>query len=170
MLLKPLTAVVVASIAMPVVAKQAHEFSFWPLAGAKNDPRLLEVLEGPCGPMAVANVHSIPGPSDKSFESEVVYLLSTRSTIVRTWRLPVNSFPIAVDGQSLVFRDGPRTFKATTSGSISIVESLPPLPESTEAQCKMPKAFEGSAYARCWAVPRIGLQSRAVLALQGPCT
>ena len=170
MLLKPLIATVCISFALPVAAQQTYEFSFWPLESAKNDPRLVEILQGPCGSMAVARVQSIPGPGDKSFESEVVFHLSATSSILRSWRTPVNSYPIAVEGESLIFRDGLRTFKTTPAGAVSPVKSLPILAESTEAQCKMPKAFARSAYARCWAVPRIGSQSKAVLALQGPCT
>jgi hypothetical protein len=158
------------ALALPVAAAQDYEFSFWPLEGATTDRRFVELLEGACGPVAVARVKKLPDLGDKAFESEVVFELTNQSRIARRWYLPVNALPIAVEGAKLVFRDGQKIYKTTTAGAILAVESLPPIPEVTEAKCKMPKVFEGSEYARCWAVPRIGMKATTVLALQGPCT
>jgi len=120
--------------------------------------------------VAVARVRAIPDRNDKAFESEVVFELSTDSRIRRRWQLPVNAIPVAVEGTALLFQHGPNTYKTTTTGSVMAAKSLLPPPDVTEAQCKMPKVFEGSAYARCWAVPRLGKRVKVILALQAPCT
>ena len=170
MLPKPLAAALLTALALPVVAAQDYQFDFWPLEGARNDPRFVELRDGACGSVAVAKVRSIPGRDDKAFESEVVFELSTDSRILRRWQLPVNASPVAVQGTTLLFQHGLRTYRTTTAGAVEAARPLPPLAEVEEAQCKMPKVFEGSAYARCWAVPRIGTHARVILALQAPCT
>ena len=167
---RTLTAALAIALALPVAAAQEHEFEFWPLRGARTDRRFIELRDGACGPVAVARVNLIPDRRDKAFESEVVFELNAQSRITRRWYLPVNALPVAIEGTGLVFLDGLKIYKTTPAGAITIVESLPPMPETTEAACKMPQAFDGSAYARCWAVPRIGKKGSAVLALQGPCT
>ena len=170
MLPKPLAAALLTAFALPVVATQDYQFDFWPLEGARKDPRFLELREGPYGSVAIAKVRSIPGRNDKAFESEAVFELSTDSRILRRWQLPVNASLVAVQGTVLLFQHGLRTYRTTTTGAVEAARPLPPSTEIVEAQCKMPKVFEGSAYARCWAVPRVGKQARVILALQAPCT
>jgi len=146
-------------------------FDFWPHPGASRDPRFVEMRDGACGPVAVAQVHLIPRESDKAFESEVVFELSKQSHIVRRWRVPANTIALGVAGAELVFSDiaSGGIYKVSSAGAVARFRPVA-LPESTEAQCRMPGLFQNSGYARCWSVPRIGGSGRAILAMQGPCT
>ncbi len=167
---KPLLAGLLTAAMLPAASAPHYEFDFWPLDGAERDPRFVQKREGACGAVVVARVRSMPQKNDKALESEVVFELSRTSRILRSWRIPVNTSPAAVEGSSLVFLSGERTYKTTTGGTIAETKPLAPMTEISEVTCKMPKAFEGSAYARCWSVARIGGQSRAILAHQAPCT
>jgi hypothetical protein len=158
-------------VSLEAGAEGGLPFDFWPLPGARSDPRFVEMRDGACGPVAVARVHLIPPANDQAFESEVVFQLSSHSRIVRRWRVPANTIPLGVVGAELVFSDLPSSsiYKVSTAGAVSRFEPGT-LPETTETQCRMPKVLQDSAYARCWSVPRIGGSGQATLALQGPCT
>ena len=147
------------------------EFLFWPTPGVEKDTRFVKRVEGACGDLVVARVRAMPRPTagDK-LGTDVVFELNEKSRVVRTWYLPANAIPIATRNNELLFRDLSGEFLVGTNGTIRPFDEAVTLPESIEAQCRMPPSLRESGYARCHRVPRLKAQGTSLLAFQGPCT
>ena len=158
------------AVAAPAQANE-FEFLFWPTPGVEKDARFVKSVEGACGDLVVARVRRMPQPArgDK-LGTDVVYELTARSKVLRTWNLPANAIPIATDGDELLFQSFNGQFYVGTNGSVRSADKGNAFPQSVETQCRLPRSLMSSGYARCHQFPRLNNTGKSLLAFQGPCT
>jgi hypothetical protein len=164
---------IAATVAWATGAASAEtfEFRFWPAPSAKKDPRFLEMHEGPCGEVATARVQAMPKYSRlEPLAPEQVFELNSGGKVLRSWNIPVDGEPLALDGNDLLFSFNAANYRVTTQGVVQPVSNELKASQAEPAQCKMPKAFQGSAYAGCWRHSDLRTKRSRLLAYQGVCT
>lgn len=148
-----------------------YEFHFWPGLNSGKDSRIISITDGPCGAVASARVSSMPRHSKTTpLVPERVFELDASSQIVRSWNIPVDSFPIAVEGKDLHFSFFDAAYIVTPEGTLNKSTYSGKLKEPTAATCQPPKAFDGSGYASCWLFEDVRSGRKRILAFEGVCT
>jgi hypothetical protein len=150
---------------------ETFEFRFWPAPSAKKDPRFLEMHEGPCGEVATARVRTMPKYSHlEPFAPERVFELDSVGKVLRSWNIPVDSEPLALDGNDLLFSFNATSYRVTTQGTVQRAPNEIKTTKAEPAQCTVPKAFQGSGYAGCWRHSDLRTKQLRLLVYQGVCT
>lgn len=149
---------------------ESFEFTFWPGAAAKRDPRFVAMQDAACGPTARARVRSMPTDSPKeAFQSEPVFELMPNGTFAKRWHLPVDAQPYGLNGTELFFRlDG--QYSVTTRGRIRPLPDKPNSEESKWIACGHPPGFERSSYMVCVQLTDETTKKPRKLAFQAPCS
>jgi len=155
------------SAAQPV----AFEFSFWPGKSAQRDPRFLRLLEHPCGQVAVARVTILPGVKETgALIAEQVLEVNAQDQIVRRWRVPVDSYPLALRGGHLIFQGGLATYRVDQQGRVSRYPGPRPKRPSPRKSCPGGAYFPGSAYAVCQTLTDLTTGQPRRIRFEAPCT
>jgi hypothetical protein len=170
-LLLPLTVLSTVSAAFAADSRPTYELRFWPGPNAKSDSRVIQIVEHPCGSVAIARVKSLPPPKKgQVLNPERVVELSPRGEVVRRWAMPVDFSPMGVRGDSIVVQLGQSRLWLDLNGNISTVEENIAIPHPEAAQCDKLREFGNSAYARCWRYRDLQNGHPRVLAYEGVCT
>jgi hypothetical protein len=75
----------------------AFETPFWPGRSARQDPRFLRIEPHPCGEVAIARTTTVPGTrATDPLIAETVREIGSAGQTLRRWRVPVDSYPIAI--------------------------------------------------------------------------
>lgn len=165
----------VSAAAFAAMTDKTWQLSFW-INGEVEGVTEADVFTHPCGATVLLAVSSIP-IGRPNIDTDQVVEFDAAGRIVREWRTPVDSPPVAVDGETLVVSDWiegkPRSLAILPSGQIDdfATPSAAP-PEGAELQC--PSAvvshFGDSDYLRCerWTDRSSGTER--LMAYEGPCT
>jgi hypothetical protein len=163
-----LTAVLCASAS---VSSENFEFRFWPAPAARFDSRFVAMHDGPCGEVATARVQSMPKYSKhEPFAPERVFEIGPQGRVLHSWNIPVDSEPYALDKDDLLFSFNMTIYRVSATGLISREASPRKLRQPEPFDCRVPTAFHGSAYARCWRHVDVRNMRSRTLAYQGVCT
>jgi hypothetical protein len=147
------------------------EFRFWPAPGARNDPRIVSMDDGPCGEVATARVPKMPNYAEtEPFAPERVLELGSGGKILRRWAIPVDSTPYAVAGNDLFFTFDKTVYRVSLQGAVSLETSPPPADNAEEVECATPKEFLPSEYVGCWSFTDLRSKKPRVLAYEGVCS
>ncbi len=154
------------------------EVRVWAGANAKDDPRVVEIVEHHActGDVAIIRVDRMPPPRRKAtLEPELVVELSQTGKITRRWPMPVDSIVAAVSGGQIIVsqgdaRAGAEALAINEKGDLS----LRTIPTSADfgkwVKCPPIQEFGDSAYLRCFEHRDLGSGQTRRLAYQGPCT
>jgi len=147
--------------------KQRVTVSFW--ATDRAAPGNVPVFDHPCGRSLLLSVSAIPRDVDW-LEYDRVFEINPEGRILRTWAVPIDQYPVGVDGQDLLLAYGssPETaLRVGLNGALS-TSSLSQRVPLEQIECPDDfREFEDSAYAICAKEPG---NSGALLAYEGPCT
>jgi hypothetical protein len=108
--------------------------------------------------------------SQEPLAPERVFEVDPRGKTLRSWNIPVDSEPYAIDGNDLLFSFNAAMYRVTTQGAIQRAPNTLKATQAEPAECKIPSAFQGSAYARCWRHSELRTKQVRILAYQGICT
>jgi hypothetical protein len=154
----------------PVLA-QPYELSFWPSPTASSDPRVVELLEHPCGQVAVARVSAIPPyKKDAVLVPERVFETNASGRVIRSWWLPTDSWIRGIKGSTLTIEHASKTYEVKPGGQITLAASSQqstPLPRPT---CKVAKELLPSDYAVCEVFKDKGSSIPRLLSYEAVCT
>jgi hypothetical protein len=149
----------------------AFQFSFWPGPGARQDRRVLRIVQHPCGQVAVARVTVLPGVSQSgSLIAEAVVEVDAAGETVRRWRVPVDAYPIAFRGNGLIFASGNATYRVDPAGRVSRYTGPKPTPASPFNNCSGAIEFPGSAYATCQTLTDLVTGKPRYIRFEAPCS
>ena len=170
-LLKTLMFTLAVGWAGSAASNETFDFQFWPAPAAQREQRFLEMHHGPCGEVATARVQFMPSYSNQEpFAPERVFEIDSKGKTFRTWNIPVEADPYALVKNVLLFSYNANIYRVTSQGRISKVKKpIKPI-KPTLFNCKVPKAFHGSDYARCWRFVELGTNNVRLLVYQGVCT
>lgn len=101
---------------------------------------------------------------------ERVFELDTNSKVLRSWHIPVDSVPYAVQGNDLLFSFNDQIYRVSLQGKLGREATPPERGEPAAAQCRPLKEFQGSAYAQCWRYADLDSKQLRTLAFLGVCS
>ena len=156
-------------------AGDGQELKFWPGPLADLDPRVVEIIDHPCGTVAIARVAVMPLKSgDEALHPEIALELSHDGAVVRRWSFPVDSTVLAIQGLDLLVSLGgeqtdDRALSISPEGDFRL--TTPPRAVVRRAvECPRLPEFKVSAYLRCWEFEEPGTGKVRRLAYEEPCT
>jgi hypothetical protein len=178
----PLVLVLAAVGCAPAVRGDVIALRFWAGDGARNDPRVVEVVRHCCctGDVAVARVAALPRPGAKNpLEPERVVEVNVAGTIIRRWSMPVDSIVTAVTGEQIVVSlaspetpSSRRGILVSPGGTVTLTDVPRSSPEPMLGECpdSLTREFGQSAYLRCFTFRDLETGDLRRIAFQGPCT
>ncbi len=101
---------------------------------------------------------------------ELVYEVDRAGRKQGTWRIPVEAFPTAINGQTLYFRFGSESLSVSKHGRLRKAAPSGQAPEVSDAKCGAADLFDGSSYAVCWTFKDLQSRRRRTLAFLAPCS
>ncbi len=153
-------------------AAQAFDFSFWPGPKTQKDPRFLRMTEMQCGDQAVARVIRVPAEAEReAIGTEPAMLISHEGKLLRKWRMPANSFPIATSGEELLFLSEGKVFAVRPDGRVR--RSTSPRPHDygqDDPACVVPTELSQRDFAYCRRFKDLFTRESVLLAYVGPCS
>jgi hypothetical protein len=149
------------------------EIPLWKGPGAESDPRVVYIDGHPCGEVAFARVKELPEVDSKVLEPEKVLEITSTGERLRIWSAPVDSYPVAIDGDFLIARLGYSYYRIGIDRSIRLLDSAPGTAELGELEhqpCPALEDFGESVFVRCAKFANANGGAPRVLAFQGVCT
>lgn len=166
-----LPAILVADVAFS--HDEAVEVALWSGPGAESDPRVVNVDGHPCGSIAIVRLSELPAVGSKTLEPEKVLEITPAGDTLRIWSAPVDTYPVAIEGDSLVVRFGRQLYRIGTDRSIERLEVGPAtesLGEPALQSCPPLEAFGSSVFVRCATLLDRKTDKSRLIAYQGMCT
>lgn len=87
-------------------APERLELSCWPGPGAAEDARTVRIVDHPCGQVVVARVTTLPTDTKGALIPEIAEEVNAHGVVIARWPMPVDSYPLAFQGERLLLRVG----------------------------------------------------------------
>lgn len=129
--------IALALVGLAACASKGASISFWPTK--ITPPAYVEVSGHPCGEILTIQSNVIP-EGEAWLEPDVIHEIDGDGQILRTWRVPIDQYPVGLEGDSVVLAYGsePTTvMKVSLAGRIKVVPSSR-LPELEGVECPAP--------------------------------
>ncbi len=170
-----------AAAAAPALAP-TFVFGFTALQPERDDPRIVDWVEDPCGMTAMAQVAAIP-VDDPSLLPDYVVEFDAEGAEIKRWGKPYSAEIVAIAGERLHFRGDlegrDRVFWTRPDGALGLLEerladpAAAPAPGfadgAVEVDCPVLPVFAGSDYVQCYEITD-GDGARRRVAFEGACT
>jgi hypothetical protein len=122
------------------------ELAYW--ATKQTPPSGVQISDHPCGRVVMVRSDHVPARADW-FESDVVHEIDRQGKILRSWRVPIDSYPVGVEGDELLMTYGAESqemLRVSLDGAISVKHRPPqkflephwcsqPYPDVRDAVC-----------------------------------
>ena len=160
----------VAGCAHPKQINQSRvEATFWIDEAAPQRPDVVVNPDHPCGATGTARLYSVPvGPG--YLQPEFVREIDSHGSVLRTWPVPIDLIPVAVQGHALLLRaTAERWLRVGPNGELA---ELPPQFDAAAIPAFCPEHVPSgrSAFLRCMSAPDVESGDVHLLAFEGPCT
>ena len=154
----------------PGDAASVERFSFWTGDGAEKAPGFQGRYGHPCGETVEAKVSKLPTAQKGPFISETVVELNASGKVIRRWPMPVNYFPLALQGSELLVAFGEKGFWVRPNGAFKKASTIPPVEDQLPFTCNLTSVFGKSNYARCGVFIDLISRKKRMLGYEGVCT
>jgi hypothetical protein len=147
------------------------QLPFWPGADAAKDARTVAIVDHPCGKVVVARVTVLPSHSKRgALIPEVAAELNARGGVVARWPMPVDSYPIAVEGEKLLLRTGDIKLWVNPRGVVTRYAGKDSIPSSADVPCARTAGTSTSEYVVCRSLPDLRSGRNRIVRFESPCT
>jgi hypothetical protein len=106
-------------------------------------PKGVQIDGHPCGSIVLLGTDSVPPRDLPWLRAETIHEIDQSGQILRTWRVPVDHYPLGLDGDALLIAHGSspiHVLRLTPKGKLEPSPELP-LPESLECPGPLADAF-----------------------------
>ena len=110
------------------------------------------VAEHPCGEVVEIRTNRLPPYQRNAYlQPERAFEIGADGAVLRTWVMPVDSYVLGVDGDSLYVEVHKRTLVVTLDRRVRRAGQVPAFAQPAEANCQVPGEIAPSNYAGCLA-------------------
>lgn len=151
-------------------APSGMRITFWAMPDATPPPGAVEKRDNPCGTTYTLATNRVIR-NDPALEPSMVHEITAGGEIQRSWAVPVDLVPVAVDGQNLLLRrrsGGDGLLEVGSDGSVAS-RSLPSLASPEPGACPPRPAEEYAAGVQCVTAYDLSSRKQLLLEFEGPC-
>lgn len=153
-------------------AKKPPTFTLWANDRLFSNPGKWKVVDHPCGGVVRFTSFQIPKYSESNDVSpDEVFEITAKGKKVRSWRVPVNTVPVAINNNKLIVQDAYSNYLITTSGHIEFIKrSRGEEDVVVPTICETKEAFPKSDYATCKILKDEKSGKHRIFAYEAVCT
>jgi hypothetical protein len=170
--------VILAACLVAACTTRPYRFSVWPnvdKASPQATSQRVEdaaVIDHPCGWVREIEVTRLPPPGSIGHVAgtETVVEFDANGNILRRWSLPVDAFPLAIDGALLEFGYGRGAFVVDAKGRLRETAYRERPSEAITCPSAVEAEYRGSEFLICVRLNDLGSNASRNLAFEGVCT
>ncbi len=144
----------------------------WADAKLISKPGKYEIDGHPCGGTVTIATSTMPQyVAGADLTPEQVYEISIKGQKLRTWRTPVDTRPVAIDGSRLLVQNNRSAYWISTGGNVASTNRVEePALEASSTTCAADRLFPNSGSAGCVQLKDKKSGKPRIFAYQGVCS